>query len=174
VATRLDFESHRAAALVTLGLPGMRFLHEGQLAGARAKMPVQLARRPIEPPQSEVAKIYEQLLATMKQSAVGQGAGQLLAPRQAWPDNPTGQDFVLVFWPATSPAFELVVVNLAAHRSQCYVPLPVEGLPEHHWSVRDLLGPERYTRVGSDLAQQGFYLDLPPRGAQLFRFEPAS
>jgi len=159
---------------VTLGLPGMRFLHEGQLTGARVKMPVQLARRPIEPPQPDLVKMYEQLLATLKASVVGQGGGRLLGPRQAWPNNPSGQDFILVFWPAQPPAFELVVVNLAPHRSQCYAPLPVEGLSERHWSVRDLLGPEAYLRVGSDLAQQGFYLDLPPRGAQLFRFEPAS
>jgi len=174
VATRLDLESHRAAALVTLGMPGMRFLHEGQLAGARVKMPVQLARRPLEPVQSELAKMYEQLLGVLKQSAVGQGTGQLLAPRQAWPDNPTGQDFILVFWPAKSSAFELVVVNLSSHRSQCFAPLPVDGLAKHHWSVRDLLGTERYARVGSDLAQQGFYLDLPPRAAQLFQFEPVN
>jgi len=174
VATRLDFEVHRSAALVMLGLPGMRFLHEGQLTGARFKIPVQLARRPIEPPQPDLVKMYEHLLATLKASAVGQGEGRLLGPRQAWPNNPSGQDFILVFWPAQLPAFELVVVNLAPHRSQCYAPLSVDGLAEHHWSIRDLLGAERYTRVGSDLAQQGFYLDLPPRGAQLFRFEPAS
>jgi hypothetical protein len=174
VATRLDLESHRAAALVMMGLPGMRFLHEGQLAGARVKAPVQLARRPNEPVQPEVVRMYEQLLATLKQSAVGQGRGQLLAPQIAWPGNPSGQDFILVHWPAAPPVFELVVVNLAPHRSQCYAPLPADGLAEHNWSVRDLLGAERYKRVGSDLEQQGFYLDLPPRGAQLFRFEPAS
>jgi len=174
VATRLDDETHRAAALIILGLPGMRFLHEGQLTGARIKMPVQLSRRPLEPEQPVVAKMYEQLLAVLKDSAIGRGQGQLLAPRTAWPDNPTGQNFILVFWPAEPPVFELVVVNLAPHRSQCYAPLPVADLTDHHWAVRDLLGAERYTRVGSDLAQQGFYLDLPPHGAQLFRFEPAS
>jgi hypothetical protein len=173
VATRLDLETHRAAALLTLGLPGMRFLHEGQLTGARIKMPVQLARRPLEPAQPEVVKLYEHLLAALKHSAVGRGSGQLLTPRQAWPGNPSGQDFILVFWPAQPPDFELVVVNLEPHRGQCYAPLPVEGLAEFHWSVRDLLSDERYTRVGSDLAQQGFYLDLPAHGAQLFRFEPA-
>ena len=126
----------------------------------------------MELPQPQVVSMYEQLLSVLKQSAVGRGEGRMLAPRTAWPDNPTGQDFILFFWPAPPPAFELVVVNLAPHCSQCYAPLPVEGLSERDWSVNDLLGPEHYTRVGSDLAQQGFYLDLPPHGAQLFRFEP--
>ena len=174
VATRLDQATHRAAALVILGLPGMRFLHEGQLTGARIQVPVQLVRRPLEPEQSLLAQMYEKLLAVLKGSAVGRGRGELLVPRPAWFGNPTGQDFILVFWPAPPPAFELVVVNLAPHRSQCYASLPVKGLPEHHWVVRDLLGTERYTRVGADLAHQGFYLDLPPLGAQLFRFEPGN
>ena len=46
VASILSPAEHRAAALLVLGLPGMRLLHEGQLAGARRKTPVQLARRP--------------------------------------------------------------------------------------------------------------------------------
>ena len=65
-----------------------------------------------------------------------------------------------------------MVVNLAGARSQCYVPLSVPELAEHHWTMTDLLGAERYERVGSDIAQQGLYLDLPPYGAQLFRFQP--
>ena len=46
VASILSPAEHRAAALLVLGLPGMRLLHEGQLAGARRKIPVQLARPP--------------------------------------------------------------------------------------------------------------------------------
>ena len=64
-----------------------------------------------------------------------------------------------------------MVVNLAGNRSQCFVPLNVPELAEHHWTMTDLLGTERYERVGSDIAQQGLYLDLPPHGAQLFHFE---
>ena len=50
--------------------------------------------------------------------------------------------------------------------------LPVAGLAERHWALRDLLSAERYERVGSDLAQSGLYLDLAPYAAQVFRFEP--
>jgi hypothetical protein len=38
--------------------------------------------------------------------------------------------------------------------------------------MRDLLGKDSYVRVGSDLVQQGLYLDVPAHGAQVFRFEP--
>ena len=172
IASQLLPAEQRAVALVILGLPGMRFLHEGQLTGARVKVPVQLARRPIEPADSEIAKIYDELLATLQRTAVGRGQAELLLPRAAWPDNPTSGNFIIVQWRTRLPEFDLVVVNLAAYRSQCYAPLTVPKLFEHNWSMRDLLGTERYERFGADLAEQGLYLDLPAHGAQLFHFKP--
>ncbi len=172
VAGKLSLEEHCAALLTILGLPGMRFLHEGQLTGARIKVPVQLGRWPVEPEQKEIKTAYEKLLAAVKQSQVGQGGGEILAPRLAWDGNPTNQNFIVVQWQVAGPGFDLVVVNLAWHPGQCYVPLTVPGLTERHWTMRDLLSEARYERVGSDLAQQGLYLDLPGYGAQLFHFEP--
>ena len=43
IASILSLAEHRAAALLILGLPGMRFLHDGQLSGARLKMPTRKA-----------------------------------------------------------------------------------------------------------------------------------
>lgn len=171
-AEKLSLLENRAAALTILALPGMRFLHEGQLRGARLKVPVQLARRPVEPPQAEVRAAYQAILTALQQSAVGRGEARLLAPRAAWDGNPTGQNFVVVQWQTKAAAFDLVVVNLAPHRGQCNVSLNAPGLDEHDWSMRDLLGDEKYLRVGKDITNSGLYLDLPAHGAQLFRFEP--
>ena len=172
IAAQLSPAEQRAAALVILGLPGMRFLHEGQLTGARVKLPVQLARRRAEPPDEAVAKVYEHLLASLSGTAVGRGEAQLLAPRAAWPENPTAQNFIVVQWRMPGPGFDLVIVNLAPHRSQGYVPLAVPELAAHNWSLRDLLGPDTYERFGADLASQGLYLDVAALGAQVFHFEP--
>ena len=172
IASRLNLAEHRAAALLVLGLPGMRFLHEGQLAGAQIHVPVQLSHRPPEPVSADIAAWYERLLAALRESAVGHGEGKLRRPRPAWPDNPTAQNFVLVQWQSRPRQFDLVVVNLASHRSQCYAPLSLDGLADCNWTMRDILGPERYERFGNDLQTQGLYLDVPPHAAQLFRFEP--
>jgi hypothetical protein len=75
-------------------------------------------------------------------------------------------------WQLQPQEFVVVAVNLALHRGQCYAPLCVPGLAGFNWSMRDLLGPETYVRAGSDLAEQGLYLDLPGHGAQLFHFTP--
>ena len=79
---------------------------------------------------------------------------------------------MIVQWQSRAPEFEVVVVNLAPHRSQCYAPLTVQHLAAHNWAMKDLLGQEFYKRSGDDLQDQGLYLDLPAHGAQLFQFEP--
>jgi hypothetical protein len=116
--------------------------------------------------------MYDRLLKAVSATAVGRGSGELLKPRNAWPDNRSSENFVLVQWQTQQPEFDLVVVNLAAQRSQCYAPLTVGGLSAHNWEMEDLLGEEHYVRWGEDLQNQGLYLDLPPHGAQLFHFRP--
>ena len=173
IASRLSPAEQRAAALLVLGLPGLRFLHEGQLAGARVKTPVQLARRCQEPVQANIVRLYEQLLTTLPASAVGQGKATLLRPRAAAAENPTAQTIIAIEWQAEPPNFDLVVVNLAPHRSRCCIPLTMAELPGHNWSMRDLLGQENRVCSGDDLQRRGLRLDLPAHAAQLFHFEPA-
>jgi hypothetical protein len=176
VAGSLKLPEEKAAALTILGLPGMRFLHEGQLTGAKIKVPVQLSRRPVEPAQMDIQQMYESLLVALKETAVGNGQAKVLSARAAWPENPTAQHFLLVQWQAQSKTheFDLVVVNLAQHRSQCYAPVNVVDLESHDWIIRDLLGGETYFRSGSELFHHGLYLDLPEQGAQLLHFMPGS
>ena len=173
IASILSPGEHRAAALLILGLPGMRFLYHGQLTGARRKVPVQLSRCIKESRQVEVENFYEQLLTTLAGTAVGKGRATLLRPRVAWQENPTAQNFIIVQWPADPQSFDLVVVNLAPHSSQCYVQLKLPDSASPEWSMEDLLGPEKYLRSGKDLQANGLYLDLPAHGAQLFHFQPS-
>jgi glycosidase len=174
IASWLPAEHHRAAALLVLGLPGMRLLHEGQLHGAQLQLPVQLARRLEEPTDPEVAQLYETLLPTLGRTAIGRGEGKLLRPARAWRDNPTDRNFILVQWQAEANQFDLVVVNLAPYPSQCFVPLTAEGVAMKHWQLVDLLGTERHVRSGAELAGRGLFLDVPSHAAQLFHCSPTA
>jgi hypothetical protein len=172
VAAALALPEHRAAALLILTLPGMRFLHDGQLTGAKIKIPVQLARRPVEPVNPEIQEMYDQLLTVLKTSAAGNGRGRILKSHAAWHNNPSGQNIVAVQWQTDETGLDLAVVNLAGHRSQCYLPLKVAKLSEHVWEYRDLLSDDVHERSGRDLAASGLYVDLEPHAAQMFRFKP--
>ena len=180
VASLLSAPEQQAAALVILGLPGMCLLHEGQLTGARQRLSVHLARRRLEPEQSEIARFYGEVLKQIQQTSVRRGRASLLQPREAWPGNPTASNFVVIQWTLRENEFDLVVVNLAAHPSQCYVDLtgrdrsPVAARTPDTWEMKNILGPERFLRDNADLMRSGLYLDVPAHGAQLFRFVLAS
>jgi hypothetical protein len=170
-ASTLSAAEHRPAALLLLGMPGMRFLYEGELEGRQLQIPVQLGRWPDEPVNGEIRAMYEQLLGVLKDSAVGRGQWNLPAPT-GWPDNSSARNFVVVQWQKSSVEFDLVVVNLTPNRGQCLVRLAGAEIGNRDWEMRDLLGTEIHERLGSDLAANGLFLDLPGHGAQLFRFRP--
>lgn len=171
VASKLDLDEHRAAALLVLGLPGMRFLHDGQLQGLRRFARIQLGRRAVEAEDPEIASLYRRLLTTLAVTCVGRGEGRVLPTRRAWSDNRSDESMVLAQWQDDERRFELVVVNLAPHRSQCYAPLSVRGLAAGSWRMTDRLGHEAYERDGEEMSARGLYLDVPPHAAQLFQFE---
>lgn len=172
IASLLNLPEHRAAALTILGLPGMRFLHEGQLLGYKRRLPVQLSRRAVELPDPSIRAMYEQLLALVRTSSLSGGAAELLTANEAWEKNPTAQNFVLVQWSDGNPTFDLVVVNLAPHQGQCYAPVKLPAGNYQNWEVTDLLGTNRFIRQDEDLRKRGLYLDLGGKACQVLHFEP--
>jgi Alpha amylase, catalytic domain len=170
IASVLPLEQERVAALVMMGLPGMRLIYKGQLQGAKIHVPVQLGRCPQEKVSTDIETMYFELLAALKESAVGKGVGKVLQPGPAWDGNSTMENFIIVKWNKSDWEFDLVVANLAGHRSQCRVWVDMSGLKWHDWEMRDLLSTESYVRAGTEMVEQGLYLDLERYGAQLFRF----
>ena len=53
-AATFSLEKHKAAAVIAFLCPGLRFLHQGQLEGAKIRLPVHLCRRPLEPVDEEL------------------------------------------------------------------------------------------------------------------------
>jgi glycosidase len=145
IASLLNFEEHRAAALLLLALPGMRLLHEGQLAGAAIRAGVHRIRRPAEPVQPAIRDWYEQLLASLKDSAVGHGAFALPA---------TPENVIAIRWQNQPGKFDLVLVNLG-QTAQPFI-LPAGKLE------RDRLG-----RAAGPFSRE---LVLPPHAAHFLEF----
>jgi Alpha amylase, catalytic domain len=173
IATILTPAEHRAAALLILGLPGMRFLYEGELEGWRVQVPVHVARWPKEPTDAQIHGMYEKLLGALKESAVGRGEYRLLRPVEA-EGHRSAKHFVVVQWQKAGNELDLVAVNLDLHGGLCRVHLAAEGLAKHDWIINDALGGGESQRYhGGDLEAQGFLLDLPGHGAQLLHFQAA-
>ena len=162
-----------AAAALALTLPGFRLFHDGQLEGQRLRLPVQLGRRCPEPADSDVELFYRRLLTGLADPVFHNGEWRLLEPRQAWawPENPSYQNFVACSW-VHGEEYRLVVVNMTAYQSQCYLPLDWPTLAGDHWELSDLLSDRQYVRPGDTLLEPGLYLDLGPYDYHLFQVQP--
>jgi hypothetical protein len=172
-AAAFSCRQQQAAAVATYFAPGLRLLHQGQLEGARIRVPVHLSRAPIERPCAAIVAFYDRLLAVIATPDVFRdGAWSLIAPQPAWPDNPTWRDFICYAWCAREGDRYIVVVNYSGHQSQCYVPLPFAGMRGARFCLVDVMGSEKYDRDGHALMAPGLYLDLAAWHYNVFRLDP--
>jgi hypothetical protein len=157
---------HEASAVVTYLSPGLRFFHQGQFEGRRARISPHLVRGPVEPSDPVLPGFYERLLTVLRDPAMRDGTWQLLECSPAWDGNWTWDCFVAGGWTGASGT-RLVAVNYADHQSQCYVRVPWPG---RRGFVRftDLTGSDVFDRDAADVVARGLYLDLPPWGFHVF------
>jgi len=159
-------EIHRAAAVVSFLVPGLRFFHEGELEGRQAHAAIHLARRMAEQPDEALAAFYEKLLSCLRRPETHDGVWRLGACRAAWSGNPTWDNFIAFTW--EGPQKLLVAVNYGPTRGQCYAEVALGELQQGVLVLTDLLGDERYEREGRTLVREGLYLDLPAWGTNVF------
>ena len=76
--------------------------------------------------------------------------------------------FVTSAWKGSDGDRLLVTVNLADHRSQCYVHLPFTEMAGRSVRLTDLMGSAVYDREGNDVLSRGLYLDVPAWGYHVF------
>jgi len=158
----------RAAAVVFATLPGAKLFHEGQLEGRRARLPVFLARRVPESPDSELRDFYHQLLASVTGGASRAGTWQLIEP-EGWPDNGSFENLVAWCW-AGDAQREIVVVNLSNESAEGRVRLPWHDLAGAKWTLTDRIDGSVYPRDGIELLAPGLYVKLPPWGYHFLAF----
>lgn len=168
---KLPIERHKGAALLTLSLPGMRFLHDGQLEGKKRFARIQLNRTAIEEKDAAVEAVYAGLFEVLGQSAVGRGEAQILET-YGWENNDTHHALTVIQWQryGEAKAFDLVIVSNSDKRVQGHIKITAQGVKNGTWALQDRLSPEKWERDGDELASKGLYVDVGPYAAQLFSF----
>jgi hypothetical protein len=170
-----DGDRHKAAAVVTYLVPGLRFFEHGQPDANRIHVPVHLCRAPSEPDRPALRAFYDDLFGVLADPVTHDGYWTLLDPRPAWADNPSHNRIVAFTWTdAADGAGRLryvAVVNLADTASQGYLPLDHPELVGRRVTLADRLGPERYDRSGDQLVNEGLYVDLRPWAHHVFELD---
>jgi len=162
VASRLSQAAERAAAVSIATLPGATLWHEGQFEGRRVRPPVFLARRPDEPPDTELAGWYLGMLAAVADHQVRAGEWRLLEAG-GWPDNQSCRNLAAWSWAGDrGDGRHVVVVNLSRQPAQGRIPLDWPDLPGRSWWLTDIFGKEVFERDGAELGHPGLFVALEP------------
>ncbi|MBZ5537927.1 MAG: alpha-amylase [Acidobacteriia bacterium] len=162
---------HRAAAVITYFVPGLRFFHQGQFEGRKKRISPHLVRAPEESPDQEIGEFYDHLLAILRKPVVKSGEWQWLEGQPAWDGNGSWDSFVAHSWQGSGGERMLITVNYAPHPSQCYLKLPFPEIKDRSVRLKDLLSSACYIRGGNGLLERGLYLDLQPWSYHVFDLE---
>ncbi len=165
-AAAFNARKHRAAALISLTLPGAGLIHEGQLEGKKVHLPVFLARRAEESPDSELLTFYGQLLGTLRRGDFLQGTWQLCTC-SGWPDNASCGNLVSWCWRKGGSRC-LIVVNLSDTPSQGLVWVPWDDIEGRPWQLKDVFTSAIYER---EMGGEGLYVELQPWGYHFLEWQ---
>lgn len=157
----------QAATVTTLTQAGMRLVHEGQLTGARVRLPVFLGRFPDEPPDDDLARFHRSLLDALDDPTFRDGEWRM-AVVSGWQGNETAPNLVAWTWAAESRW--VVVVNLSSVTSDGRVATGWDDLRGTTVRLVDPMAWTTYERHGDDVAG-GLYVRLDPWQWHLFRVE---
>jgi hypothetical protein len=167
-AAAFTAEKHRTAAVTALTLPGACLIQEGQMVGRCVRLPVFLARRPEETPDTDLLAFYRTLLTTFSRGNFSLGTWKL-CERSGWPGNDGCMNLVAWCW-RNGKARCLIVTNLSDTASQCLVKIPWDDLNGMTCRLKDAFTSAEYERDGDQLCCSGLYVDLPAWGFHLFEW----
>ena len=157
----------RPAAVVMSTLQGLRFFHDGQFEGRRARLPVQLGVLPDEPADHELAAFYRRLLEIIGAPAFHSGEWRLLDVFPAGDD--TNANLLAWRWKERQE-LRVVAVNLNDGPAQGHVRVNAD-LPAaaEAFELEDLLngGSYPWTRAALE-AGGGLYVRLEGGRSHIF------
>ncbi|MDZ7763158.1 MAG: alpha-amylase family glycosyl hydrolase [Melioribacteraceae bacterium] len=161
-----DESQHKAAAVITYTLYGMKLIYDGQLEGRQIKLPVQLGREPKENYNRNLELFYEKLLTITSNDIFCFGNWKLIDPVEAWEGNTTYSNILSWLWEYKEEQI-LIIVNYAGIASQCSISIDT-NTEKDEIIFHDILNEEQYIRATKDINNTGLYIDLQPFGTHIF------
>lgn len=163
-----DESQHKAAAVITYTLYGMKLIYDGQLEGRQIKLPVQLGREPKENYNRNLELFYKKLFTITSKDIFCFGNWKLIDPVKAWEGNSTYLNILSWLWEYKEEKI-LVIVNYAGVASQCSISIDT-NTEKDEIIFHDILNKEQYIRATKDINNTGLYIDLQPFGVHILQY----
>ncbi len=167
----LGEDRQRAAAALICTLPGATLLHQGQIEGRRIKLPVQISRAPAEAENPLLKRFYRRLLREASQSIYQEGTWRMIEPRQIHSADFSHNNLLVYRWMSYAD-FRLIAINLSGEWARALIE-PSDGprLTAGRALQYDILSDTYAKLCGEARNERGLQLEVPPQGAQVFRFD---
>ncbi len=147
--------------------PGHILWHEGLETGARIKLPIQLDRRPIEPPLPSVQEFIGKMNTWITEFPFQTACAQMVGVISSGSDDQSFEALVPVLW--TSGQNRLLWIgNLSAQMACGRVPLHIVGIAGRKVKLHDRMTDTTYLRDGNELNDEGLFVMLPPNAMHWF------
>lgn len=155
-AQGFGIEKSKAAAVLVCTLPGAVLLYDGQFEGYQAKLPVQIARKPVEEIHHELQRFYHNLLTETRNTIYQRGE---------WTLFPVEDDAFIAYGWHHDDDYRLIVVNLSERVVESEVDLREWG---EGWSL--MLDNTEYDRANDGIVD----LTLDAYAARIFHLNRIS
>jgi hypothetical protein len=167
--TAFGLEKSQAAAAIVAALPGAKLFHEGQFEGRRARVPIQLGRRPAEQPIAVLSTFYHKLLAEIQAAPYHDGTFAVLGVQPIL-GRDAGRENLLAFAWALGEDWRIIVVNYGDQPVKGRIMLPCPAFAGVGvWRFDDVLYPAQPVLYsGDDLLIAGLPVTLDSYSAAIF------
>jgi glycosidase len=159
IASQIQFQKQKAAAVISFTLPGACLFYEGQWDGRRQSNHVLLGRREPERLNKEIFEFYKKLIPAIRK--IHDNGIWELCKVTGWLNNNTCDNLIPYTWQA-GPNKNLIIVNYSNEQSQGRVLIPWAELKDIDVQLSDNLDQNVFIRSGMELKNKGLFVDLPP------------
>ncbi len=160
----------RAAALITLTLPGARLIHEGQMEGFKIKLPVQLGRRQTEEINQSLLEFYQKLLELIPGNEFSKAIWSLSRLESVDSEDHSFNNLISYLW-WVNEKYRLIVVNFSPYFSRAHIRLDPLDYGSVEWAFKDLLSGKEFHFEGKNLAKHGLYVELEAWKGHVFNIQ---
>jgi hypothetical protein len=160
-------EASKAAAVITLTLPGARLVFEGQTHGHQVKLPVQLKRKLAEKEDKELTEYYNKLLQIIPGKRYNNAKWSLCEVLPLNSTDVTHNNIIAYQW-ILIDQYLIIVVNYSLMKSRAHIKMGNIDYGTFKWKFNDLLNNKEYNYKGQDLKDYGLYVELDDWKAHVF------
>ncbi|KQC13610.1 MAG: hypothetical protein APR63_00335 [Desulfuromonas sp. SDB] len=147
-----------AAAVITLTLPGLRLVHQGQLEGYQLKIPVQFSRWPHQSINQQVNQFYIKLLDLLNRDVFHYGNWKLLTVHGL--DEDYGGVYAYLW--KHQQEFYLIIINYTDEEKRGYLSTDVILSKPNYLKFREIFTDQEYCREINDNQETKWFFDLEP------------